>query len=201
MKRIGVGMTGLIMLAVTGLVAAARAQPSFQFLMGKATAIAGDQIRVVSTSSTLLFADKDSRIWRGKMTNTLSAVQPGDRVMVKYRREADGRLVILELYANLEHITGKITKIGIREFEVDQNHNADPQSAYKRQIRQIRFDSDTQWELSAPEDLRVGRDVDIQAVTGEKSHARASRVTVYEGNRPVRMPANARVVTPNGRPQ
>ena len=100
--------------------------------------------------STLLYADKDNKIWRGKTTNALSVVQPGDDVIIRYRRDPDGRLSILDLSANIEHVWGNITTVARGEFEVDENPNADPQSGYRRGKRQIEFDSDTEFQGSAP---------------------------------------------------
>lgn len=59
------------------------------------------------------------------------------------------------------------------------------------------MDSHTRFEESARQDLRAGRDVDILG-TKAGSAVRATRVIVYEGNRPVRMPKGARVIEPNG---
>ena len=95
------------------------------------------------------------------------------------------------------HVWGRIESIGKSGFVIDQNYNADPHSAYARQDRRIILSSDTKFEGSERQDLRVGRDVDI---LGRKSGSavRATRVIVYEGNRPVRTPAGTRVILPNG---
>jgi hypothetical protein len=146
----------------------------------------------------LLFAGKESQIWRGKMTNTLAVVQPGDEVILRYRKDSTGRSVTIDLHANIDHIVGRISKLGTGEFEVDENYNADPHSAYRRGFRQIAFDSDTEFEESAPEDLRIGRDVDIIGLKTNDTRVQASRITVYEGHAPVRMPAGRRIILPNG---
>ncbi len=80
---------------------------------------------------------------------------------------------------------------------MDQNFNADPQSGYPRGKREIKLNSKTKFQDSAREDLRVGRTVDI---LGRETSAgvQATRVIVYEGYSPVRMPAGARVLAPNG---
>lgn len=95
------------------------------------------------------------------------------------------------------HVWGKIKSVGKSGFVIDQNYNADPQSAYRRQNRRIILNSDTKFEGSERQDLRAGRDVDILG-TKDGSAVRATRVVVYEGNRPVRMPVGARVILPNG---
>lgn len=176
------------------------AQLSFSVVAGKAVSVAGDQIVVQSGpgSSVLLFADKESQVWRGKMTHTLSVVQPGDDVTLRYRKDSTGRSVIIDLHANIDHIVGRVSKLRTGEFEVDENYNADPHSGYRRGLRQIEFDSNTEFELSAPEDLRIGRDVDIIGLKTNDTRVQASRITVYDGNAPVRMPAGRRIILPNG---
>jgi hypothetical protein len=95
------------------------------------------------------------------------------------------------------HVWGRIESIGKSTFIIDENYNADPRSAYARQNRRIILNSDTKFQGSERQDLRVGRTVDI---LGPKagSAVRATRVIVYEGNAPVRMRAGTRVIAPNG---
>lgn len=100
--------------------------------------------------------------------------------------------------SRLEHVRGRISAVTKSGFEVDQNFNADPQSGYRRGKRQITVNSKTKFEESAREDLRVGRTVDILGVETTTSRLHATRVIIYDGNRPVRMPAGARVIAPDG---
>ena len=81
---------------------------------------------------------------------------------------------------------------------MDQNFNADPQSGYRRGKRQITFNAKTAFEGSARQDLRVGRTVDIIGLETKDSGVQATRVIVYDGKVPVRMPAGARVIAPDG---
>ena len=90
---------------------------------------------------------------------------------------------------------GVLEKAG---FEVDENFNADPQSGYRRGKRQITLSSGTKFEESARQDLRAGRMVDIIGLETTDPGVQATRVIVYEGNAPVRMPAGARVIAPDG---
>jgi hypothetical protein len=98
----------------------------------------------------------------------------------------------------LERVWGRITAINKSGFEVDQNFNADPQSGYRRGKRQVTFNSTTKFEESARQDLRVGRTVDIIGIEITNLGVQATRVIVYEGNRPVRMCAGARMISPDG---
>ena len=126
----------------------------------------------------------------------LTVVQPGDKVLVTYRQDST-RPVILDLYANITHVWGRISAVTQGGIEVDQNFNADPQSGYRRGKRQITFNSDTEFEESVRQDLRIGRTVDIIGLETD-SDVQATRVTVYDRNAPVRMPAGARTITPDG---
>jgi hypothetical protein len=116
------------------------------------------------------------------------------------------RVLALSLYLTatvlaqprLEHVWGRISAISKSGFEVDQNFNADPQSGYRRGKRQITFNSKTKFEESARQDLRVGRTVDIIGRETKDGSVQATRIIVYEGNAPGRMPAGARVTAPDG---
>ena len=50
--------------------------------------------------------------------------------------DSTGRLVILDLSANIAHVWGRITKVALTEFEVEQNFNVEP-----GRYRSIVFDS------------------------------------------------------------
>jgi hypothetical protein len=154
---------------------------------------------VVQTGAgaTLLYADNETKVWRGQSGNVLTVVRPGDEVLVRYRQDSN-RLVIVGLYANITHVWGRITVVTKDGFEVDQNFNADPQSGYRRGKRQITLSSGTKFEESARQDLRAGRMVDIIGLETTDPGVQATRVIVYEGNAPVRMPAGARVIAPDG---
>ena len=99
-----------------------------------------------------------------------------------------------------DHIDGVIKKIRNHEFVVDQNVGADPHSGYRRGSRQIVYQTDTIFEQSAAEDLRVGRSVDVIGDPVGRSRVRARRITVCEGHRPVRMPANTCIIPTTGPP-
>lgn len=169
-------------------------------LVGKAVGVTGNQL-VVQTDgrSVLLYAGPQSQIWRGTTGSSLAVIRPGDDVTVRYRQDSSGRLVIENLSANIVHVWGRIRSVAAGQFEVEQNFNADPQSSYRRGLRQIAFDANTQFEASAPADLLAGRTVDIIGLKTSGSAVQATRIIVYEGNRPVRMPAGAAIASPNGR--
>jgi hypothetical protein len=92
-----------------------------------------------------------------------------------------------------------ITKVeGAGEvFEMFTNPNADPASAYEKKKLRVLVDADTVFDASAKEDLKVGRDVQMVGVDLRNGTTKATRVVVYEGNRPVRM-GNGKVMPVTG---
>jgi Domain of unknown function (DUF5666) len=174
------------------------AQPLL-FIYGRLTAVSGDQIEVRDGREThLLYSDPATQVWRGKDFHNFSALQIGDHVSVKYRTDAASRNVVVELVANRDKVEGPITRVGPGGFQVDENAGADPHSGYRRGLRDIVFDSGTRWEESLPEDLKVGRDVFVMGLKLPSGLLQATRVTVYQRNRPVRMKPGTRVIAPNG---
>jgi hypothetical protein len=179
-------------------IATSPAQTPLASLVGTAKTIKRDQITVqTGAGSILLYTDGDTKVWRGHRGNVLTFVRPGDKIWVRYRQDS-ARPVIVDLYANVTHVWGRISAVTEGKFEVEQNFNADPQSAYQRRTRQITFNADTAFEESASQDLRVGRTVDIIGLETMESRVQATRVTVYDGDAPVGMPSGARVISPDG---
>ena len=83
-------------------------------------------------------------------------------------------------------------------FGVFTNPNADPHSGYKKENKLIRFDADTMFESSEKDDLKVGREVQTVGLDLRTGIVKATRVTIYEGKRPVRM-GKTKVIAPDGR--
>lgn len=80
------------------------------------------------------------------------------------------------------------------------NPNADPQSAYVKKKLTVTVGADTLFDASAKEDLKLGRDVQMVGLDLKNGTIRATRLTVYEGNRPVRM-RDGKVLPPTGPPK
>lgn len=179
-------------------IATAAAQQPLASLMGTARTITANRIVVqTGAGTTVLYADGETKVWRGQSGTELTIVQPGDRVLAKYRQVAGLRMIV-DLYANITHVWGRISAVTAGGFEVEQNFNADPQSGYRRGKRRITFDSKTKFEESVPQDLRIGRTVDIIGLETSHSDVQATRVTIYQGGQPVRMRPGAPVRAPSG---
>ena len=71
--------------------------------------------------------------------------------------------------------------------EMFTNPNADPGSGYQKKKLRVVVDPDTIFNASAKNDLRPGREVQMVGLDLKDGTVRATLLTVYEGNRPVRM--------------
>ena len=111
-----------------------------------------------------------------------------------------GNLVAEGVWINIVNFFGVITNVDGDSFEVFTNPNADPLSAYKKEYRLVRFDSDTIFQSSEKEDLKPGREVHTVGLHLRNGIVNATRVTIYEGKRPVRM-RDAKVIGPDGTPR
>jgi|SRR5579862_430207 len=186
---LALGAAGLLM---------SQQSPAPLFLMGRLTAVSSDRIEVQDSAGRhVLYSDAASEIWRGKDYRDLSVLQPGDEVDIRYRIDSPSRAVVINLWANLDKVEGRIQRVGRDGFQVDQNYSADPDSGYRRGLREIVYDSGTLWEDSLAEDLKVGRDVFVIGMKLPSGKLEATRVIVYEGRAPVRMKPS-RIMLPNG---
>jgi len=185
--------------AATALLFAQKsAAPLFPVLIGRLTAVSSDRIEVQDSAGThVLYSDAASNIWRGKDYHDFSVLRVGDEVDVRYRNDAQSRAVVVNLWANIDKVEGRITRVGRGGFQVDENYSTPASSGYRRGLREIIYDSGAQWEDSMPGDLKIGRDVFVIGLRLPSGKLEATRVIVYEGLAPVRM-KSSRIVDTNG---
>ena len=126
----------------------------------------------------------------------------GDDFSARCRTDDSGKLVAEVIWLNIVNFFGIITKVegGGDSFDMFTNPKADPQSGYIKKNLKVTLDSDTLFSASAKEDLKAGRDVQMVGLDLKKRMVRATRLTVYQGNRPVRM-GNGKVLPPTGPPK
>jgi hypothetical protein len=157
-------------------------------VIGTVKSISGGIISVDAGGQvTTVVADERTEIWKGKIFHDLSLVQVGDDFAGRCRADANGRLVAELIELNVVNFFGVIAKVDGDRFEMLTNPNADPQSAYEKKRLIVSVDSDTLFDASAKEDIKTGRDVQMVGLGLKNGTVRATRLTVYEGNRPVRM--------------
>jgi len=164
-------------------------------------AISGNYITVESGGRTItVVTDGHTQVWKGKTSNDLGLVQVGDDFAGRCRSDASGRLVADLIELNVVNFFGVITKVDSSgdSFEMFANPNADPHSAYVQKTLRISVDADTIFDASAKEDIRIGRGVQMVGLELRNGTIRATRLTVYEGQKPVRMKAGAKVMPLTG---
>jgi hypothetical protein len=170
-------------------------------VIGTVKTISGNVISVDAGERVIaVFADGNTDIWKGKIFHDLSLVHVGDDFAGRCRADASGRLVADLIELNVVNFFGIITRVGGGGFEMLTNPNADPQSAYVKRKLKVTVDADTLFDASAKEDMKLGRDVQMVGLDLKNGTIRATRLTVYEGNRPVRM-GNGKVLPPTGQPK
>jgi hypothetical protein len=172
-------------------------------VIGTVKAISGNQIGVDSGENSItVTTDDHTEVWKGKTSHDLSLVQIGDDFAGRCRADASGRLVAELIELNVVNFFGVLTKVDGNgtSFEMFTNPNADPQSGYEKKKLTVVVDADTIFDSSAQEDLKVGRDVQMVGVDLRNGTTRATRVVVYEGDRPVRM-GNGKVMPVTGPPK
>jgi hypothetical protein len=171
-------------------------------VIGIVKSISGNVISVDAGERVIaVFTNERTEIWKGKIFHDLSLVHVGDDFAGRCRADASGRLVGDLIELNVVNFFGIITRVGGGgdSFDMFTNPKADPQSGYIKKNLKVTVDSDTLFSSSAKEDLNAGRDVQMVGLDLKNGTIRATRVTVYEGNRPVRM-GNGKVLPPTGLP-
>ena len=169
-------------------------------VIGIVKSISGNVISVDAGERIVaVFADEHTEIWKSKIFHDLSLVQVGDDFAARCRADNSGRLVAELIELNVVAFFGIITKVdgGGESFDMLTNPNADPQSGYVKKNLKVTVDADTIFTASAKEDLKAGRDVQMVGLDLKNGTVRATRLTVYEGNWPVRM-KDGKVLPPTG---
>jgi len=189
--------SGVIAALVISTNAFAQHEESLTAIVGTVQSVTGNQIHVISGAKLLtLHVDDHTAIWKGKALPDLSQLEIGDDISARCRR-VSGNLMAEAIWINIVNFFGVITKVNGDTVEVFTNPNADPQSSYKKEIKAVRFDGDTMFESSEKDDLKVGREVQTVGLDLKNGIVKATRVTIYEGKRPVRL-RKAKVIRPDG---
>jgi hypothetical protein len=157
-------------------------------VVGTVKSISGSTIYVESGAQvTTVVAEERTEVWKGRVFHDLAPVEIGDDFSARCRADASGKLVAEVIWLNIVNFFGVITKVDGDSFEMLTNPNADPHSAYVKRKLNVTVDADTLFDASAKEDLKLGREVQMVGLDLRNGAVRATRLTVYEGKRPVRM--------------
>jgi hypothetical protein len=178
---------GLIAALVISSSAFAQHEEPLTAIVGTVQSVNGNQIHVISGAKLVtLHVDDHTEIWKGKALRDLSPLEMGDDISARCRK-VSGDLVAEAIWINIVSFSGVITKVKGSTFEVFTNPNADPQSAYKKEIKVVRLDSDTIFQSSEKRDLKVGREVQTVGLDLRNGAVKATQVMVYEKKLPERM--------------
>jgi hypothetical protein len=187
----------LIAALVISTSAVAQREEPLTAIIGTVQSVTGNQIHVLSGAKVLTVnVDDHTEIWKGKALPDLSTLEMGDDISARCRKVSGGLLAEV-IWINIVNFSGVITKVTGNSFEVFTNPNADPQSAYKKENRLVRFDADTIFQSSEKRDLKKGREVQTVGLDLRNGIVKATRVTIYERKRPVRM-GKGKVIAPDG---
>jgi len=192
--------TALPLLTFFSLLAQPTPEPLPVVVIAVVENISGNAIHArTSTESITIHSDARTEVWKGKTFHDLSPLKSGDDISARCRRDSSGKLIAISIWANITNFFGVIVRTTGDRFEAQMNPNADPRSAYPKGKKIVLVDSDTIFESSAKEDLMAGRGVQVIGLDLKNGSVQATRVTVYEGKRPVRMGAGE--IMPRTRPR
>lgn len=185
-------------LAVSAILAQDAPASSGRSIVGTVAAVSESVISVRTGTQVIPVAvDQRTEIWKGAVFHDTSPLRVGDDILARARIDSNGALVAEAVWLDIVNFSAVVTGVRASGFEVLTNPNADPQSAYKSEHKTVNLAGDTVFEASTRGDVRVGRTVQVVGLDLRNGTVRATRVTVYEGNRPVRLDS-APGVLPNG---
>ena len=172
-------------------------------VIGTVQSISGNEVNVRSGSRIIVVrTDDHTEVWKGKTSHDLALIHVGDDFAGRCRADTSGKLLAELIELNVIAFFGVVTKVdgGGDRFEMFTNPKADPQSGYEKKRLRVLVDADTIFTASAKEDLKSGREVQMVGQDLKNGTVRATRLTVYEGNWPVRM-RDGKVLPPTGPPK
>ena len=149
-----------------------------------------------STGAITLALTPNTMIWKGSGHESASVLKEGDEIAAKYSVSPDHEFVATEIWANIINLYGKIIAVQQPSFILSSYPNADPHSGYVKSDFTVRYEPATKFVLSAPADLIDGRAAQVVGVKLDDRTIEANQITIYEGNRPVRMDPTKAVIIP-----
>jgi hypothetical protein len=148
------------------------------------------------TQSVTLSSDAHTEVWKGKVFHDLSPAAVGDNIIARYRTERTGKLVADAMWLNIVNLYGVITKSPTTVLNCLRTRTPIPHPHTRKKLRTYPW-MGTVFESSAEGDLKSGREVQLVGLDLRNGRILVTRVTVYEGKRPVQM-GNAKITLPNG---
>jgi hypothetical protein len=155
-------------------------------VFGTVQSVSGKILYVATGARVVTLSASDHmEVWKGKISHDFSTIEAGDELIAQAHTDLSGQLIADTVWLNIVNVSGVITRAAGPGFEMFTNPNADPQSAYRKENKTVELNPDTTFEASAREDLLAGRNVTVVGTRQRNGHILATRVTIYDGHRPV----------------
>jgi Domain of unknown function (DUF5666) len=146
-------------------------------VIGTVDKISGNQILVkTSRGSFPISAADKTEVMKDKIYHDLSPLKVGDEISVRCKPDAQGKLVAINVWANVVNFVGTVQDVRGEEIEVVTN------SGNERKV--VRLYPDTAFSTSR-KDLSVGQDVRIVGLDVGNGAIDASRVALYNTDVPL----------------
>jgi len=180
-------ITSTVVLAAT-CAGVATVAPQMFSVSGTVTDISPSAVSIqIEKTPMTLWSSKGLQVWKGTLFHDLSSIQVGDQIYARYYRDQAGRLIAVKIWA-----TSCLYGAGLLMFRIKTSRylpiqRLTPPDAYRKESKTVEYDANTVFQDSRPSDLIVGREVLVIGVLTQNAKVLATRVTVYEGNKPVRM--------------
>lgn len=134
-------------------------------------------------------------VWKGRDYHDFSPVHAGDQIAASGTKERNGTIIISRLWDNIIHLSGTIARIdNPLQFEIQVSPSSTDKALKKPTI--VTYNKETQFSDSDRGDLQIARSVDVIGLKLNQGHVQASKIIVYIGKRPARMPADAHILPP-----
>ena len=160
-------------------------------VFGTIERISGNQIQVKAGTHSITFhADRDTQIWKGKTYNDLSALKVGDQISVRGIKDASGKLVASNIWAQMVTFSAVIKKVDRANSEVLTSPKADLRSANWAESKVVHYFPNTAFSTSEM-GLSVGQEILVVGLDLRNGNVDATRITIYNTDLPAnpRMPA------------
>jgi hypothetical protein len=135
--------------------------------------------------------------WKKKVSKDFSPIHPGDQILVRGHNDASGNLVASSVWVNIISFYGMISSTTGNAYQV-LVYGPKPTG----ETRTVTVDAITVGSDGAPlspGDMQKGRFVQTVGYAASDGKIQAMRSIIYENGRPLKMPANAPVISPDGK--
>lgn len=175
-------------LAIVGFLAlsAFSQQSALVAVIGSVKKVAGREIQVQAGSqSVTLYAGSKTVVWRGRPYHDLSPLRIGDEISARCERDASGKLMAADIWADMLKFSAVVTKVNPTSIEVLASVDEGAKSAGPRRSLTVSFYPETLFS-TRPRDLTVGAQIYVVGLSLGNGNIDAARITLYNTDLPAR---------------